>query len=387
MRIAASLLLCLGLVACTHVPVAVRSPEPLFHDALFAAPTEPVTADDVFALSDEMKRYVRDEIYRQVMTKGRQRALVDALYQRQRQQLLLEYDTAMTRNAAQAFAARSGNCLSLVIMTAAFAKELGLPLEYQSAFLEETWSRNGDLVLRSGHVNLTLGPRLVDLRGSVDTRSITIDFLPPEEALHLRTRAIDERTVVAMYMNNRAAEALVQGRLDDAYAWAREAIRTSPDFMSAYNTLGVVYLRHRDLAEAEQALRRLLDQEPGNTRAMYNLASVLDRAGRVAEAGALRQQLTRIEPDPPFRFFSLGMAAMDRGDYRAARDWFAKEVARADYYHEFHYWLGVASYKLGDIQAARTHLARAMEMSPSRRDSDQYAAKLAWLRSQQQQAH
>jgi Tfp pilus assembly protein PilF len=75
---------------------------------------------------------------------------------------------------------------------------------------------------------------------------------------------------------------------------------------------------------------------------------------------------------------------MDRGDYRAARDWFAKEVARADYYHEFHYWLGVASYKLGDIEAARTHLARAMEMSPSRRDSDLYAAKLAWIRSRPQ---
>ncbi|MFL6663623.1 MAG: hypothetical protein ACJ8G7_15730, partial [Rhizobacter sp.] len=74
MRIAASLLLCLGLVACTHAPVAVRSPEPLFHDALFAAPSEPVTADDVFALSDEMKRYARDEIYRHVMSKGRQRA-------------------------------------------------------------------------------------------------------------------------------------------------------------------------------------------------------------------------------------------------------------------------------------------------------------------------
>jgi hypothetical protein len=33
-------------------------------------------------------------------------------------------------------------------------------------------------------------------------------------------------------MNNRAAEALVQGKIDDAYWWAREALVQSPAFMS-----------------------------------------------------------------------------------------------------------------------------------------------------------
>ena len=62
-------------------------------------------------------------------------ALFDALYQPD--QLKLEYDAAMTRNAAQAFAVRSGNCLSLVIMTAAFAKEMGLDVRYQNVFGED----------------------------------------------------------------------------------------------------------------------------------------------------------------------------------------------------------------------------------------------------------
>jgi hypothetical protein len=46
--------------------------------------------------------------------------LFDALYGNGR--LRLDYDSAMTRNATEAFAARSGNCLSLVLMTAAFAR-------------------------------------------------------------------------------------------------------------------------------------------------------------------------------------------------------------------------------------------------------------------------
>ena len=30
-------------------------------------------------------------------------------------------------------------------MTAAFAKDMGLPVTYQSAFLDESWGRSGDI--------------------------------------------------------------------------------------------------------------------------------------------------------------------------------------------------------------------------------------------------
>ena len=40
----------------------------------------------------------------------------------------------------------------------------------------------------------------------------------------MRTREIGEDVIVAMYMNNRAVEALARGQIDDAYSWAREAI-------------------------------------------------------------------------------------------------------------------------------------------------------------------
>ncbi len=49
-----------------------------------------------------------------------------------------------------------------LIMTAAFAKELGLQVTYQSAYLEETWGRSGDLLVRSGHVNVTLDRKMGD---------------------------------------------------------------------------------------------------------------------------------------------------------------------------------------------------------------------------------
>jgi tetratricopeptide (TPR) repeat protein len=384
MRVGASLLL-LGLLlcGCASAPPPGPPPAALFHDERFAAPTQRIDAGEVFALSDEMRRFLRNDIAAQMRGKGRQRGLVDALYKRG--ELRLEYDSTMTRNAAQAFDARSGNCLSLVIMTAAFARELGLQLQYQSALHEETWSRSGDLYFRSGHVNITLGRRVIDVGTSYDTRELTIDFLPPEEIRGLRTRVIDERTVVAMYMNNRAVEALVQGQLDDAYAFVREAIAQSPAFVSAYNTLGVIYQRHGDLAPAERAFAEVLQREADNPRALANLAQLLEQQGRSAQAAELHRRLAQVEPHPAFEYFQLGQAAMQRGDFALARELFAKEVERAPYYHEFHFWLGLADFRLGDLEQARRQLALAMENSTTRGDRDLYAAKLAWLQSRQHQ--
>ncbi len=375
----AILLVSLLFTACATPPAPIAHPEAPLHDERFAAPSERISANDVFALSEPMRHFLKTEIAAEIRRNGHQAGLAEALHKPGK--LKLEYDSAMTRNAAQAFDARAGNCLSLVLMTAAFAKELGLPVRYQSAYQEQTWNRSGDLLVRSGHINITLGGRLFDAGTTRWLSPLTIDFLPAAEIRGLRVREIDEATVVAMYMNNRAVEALAQGRIDDAYGWVREAIRQDPRLAIAYNTLGVVYLRHGDPAPAERVFGYVLAREPNNTQALANLADALERQGRTAEAEALRHRLAQLEPDPPFHFFNLGQAAMKRGDYRAARDLFAREVARADYNAEFHFWLALANYRLGDLAAARRQLAQARDNSTSRPDRDLYAAKLAWLRS------
>ena len=377
----ASLLACL-VAGCASAPPA-EPPEPLLADQLFGAPSEAIRTDDVFAMSESMRRFLSRDIAEQIRREGPQGGLAKAL--QTRAQLKLEYDAGRTKNAAVTFADHSGNCLSLVIMTAAFAKELGLPIAYQSVYVEETWSRNGALLISSGHVNITLGRRLVDSRSRYDARLVTIDFLPPEQISGLRTREVGEKTVVAMYANNRAAEALAQGRLNDAYAWAAESVRKDPGFIGAYNTLGVVYLRHGNLAESARVFERVLASDPRDTRALANLALAYERQGRAGDAQATRTRLAALEPYPPFHFFQLGMAAVQRDDWRAARELFAREVARADTNHEFHFWLGVADWRLGDEAAARRHLALAIDNSQTRSQHDLYAAKLEWLQGHRRQ--
>ena len=166
-------IVCLLAAACAQLPAP--RPADLFHDALFAAPAERVDARQVFALSDAMRAYLRDELAAQQF-KGARQGLIDAVSQGQ---LKLEYDSVTTRNAAEAFDAKAGNCLSLVIMTAAFAKAMNIEVQYNSALFGDQWSRDSNVYFLNGHVNVTLGKRPTDPRVLYDQAELmTVDFLP-----------------------------------------------------------------------------------------------------------------------------------------------------------------------------------------------------------------
>lgn len=364
------------LVACA-TPQPSTPPDTLLRDELFAPPSQPVVAADIFALSEPMKQYLRNEIATQVRFLGPQQGLFEAVYNRS--QLKLDYDSTYTRNAAEAFDARAGNCLSLVIMTAAFAREMGLQVRFQSAYLEEAWTRNANFLMRAGHVNISLGNRMQD-RANPMARHLTIDFLPADQLRTLRVVEVSEREIISMYMNNRAVEALVRDQLDDAYAWARSSLQHNPDFVSTMNTLGLIYARRGAPESAERVFTTALLRDPKNTRAMANLADLYARQGRAADAAALHATLAKLEPEPPFYFHNQGLVAMQRGQFAQARDFFRREIARGAVSSEVVFSLGMAYYRLGDSENASKYLNQALENS-GRGERDGLSAKLGWLKS------
>ena len=380
MRSILLVLACLVLAACATPGAPPADPASLFFDSAFKS--KPIPADPpVLALSDAMRRYLSVDIADSLRGQGKLRGLVTAL--ESNAHLKLEYDSIVTRTAAEAFDARAGNCLSLTVMTAALARELGLAVSFHRVQTDPVWTRSGDTLFSNGHINIILGgyqPNDHSIYRGV--KGVIIDFMPSADLRRQRSHEIQEHTVIAMYMNNRAAETMRAGSLDEAYWWARGAVMQDPRFLEGINTLGVVYSQHGDLAQAERVFRYLLAVEAENVSAMANLAGVLKRQGRETESVALRDRLKQIEAQPPFHYYDLGMAALRKKEYAVARGHFERELRRNAYYHEAHFGLAVAYLGLGEVRPAREHLATAMEMSTNRDEQNLYAAKLAWLRSQ-----
>lgn len=382
-----ALVLCAAafLSGCAGQQPARVAPAPqLFHDHLFQPPAAPIDTRQVFAVSPAMRDYVRHEIGKPTPGKDARRMLFDALYRRDK--LQLEYDAAVTRNAAETFAARAGNCLSLAIMTAALARELNMPVVFQQIDVDAAWSRAGKLYFAANHVNLALGRPRSDRNPYTtfsmdDASALTVDFIPVPPKAREAAKPLQEQTVLAMYLNNRAAELLSAGHIDDAYWATRQAAEADPQFVNAYNTLGVIYQHRGALAAAEQALRHAHAQAPDNTVYLSNLAQTLENAHQPQEAALLRARLAQLEPYPPFHFLHLGEEAVKAGDYARARKLFEQELERLPDYHELHFWLAVVNYQLGNLRAADTYMALAVKHSTTRSDHALYSAKLDRIRA------
>ncbi len=376
------LLLAAWLGGCASV--APPSPAPLLHDALFDHPPRPAEADAVLRLSPAMQAHL-DLLRSQVSRPGDlPLALAESLYKPGG--LRLDYDASITRNAAQAFEARSGNCLSLVVMTTALARALGLDVSFQSVRSGDLFRQEGDLTLRTGHVNLVLGERLRaqhwrTAQAEVVLRHLVIDFLPQETARGLPVEPIGQAEVLAMFMNNRAVESLLARAPAPAYAWAREALRHDPGFAPAYNTLGVVYQRAGHLAPAAAAFERVLALDDRQVAAMANLAQVRRAQGRDAEARAWEARRMALEPQAPFHHLRLGQAALATGDLAQAQAHFQRALRSLSGAHEA--WFGLAQVHAarGDSAQAEQALRRALAASPTAGEQARYAGKLEAMKA------
>ena len=189
--------------------------------------------------------------------------------------------------------------------------------------------------------------------------------------------------MVAMYMNNRAAEALAAGRIDDAYWWAREAVRQRP--VPGRVTTRWAWSTSATATRARGRARRSCTCSSASrpTRRRWpTWPRCCERAG--ARRGAARSTRARADSSrtPPFHYFNRGMAAMRAGDYArrkrcsSARSTRARLLPRVPLLARASRTLG-----LGDVDDARKHLAIAMKNSTTRNERDLYAAKLAWLQA------
>ncbi len=373
-RLAGAWGLALGLLVsgCSSTPQVDAG---VWDDGRFAPSAADTRPEQVWALSPAMQHFVDTQVRPLQRRHGTRDGLYLAL--RDHAALRLEYDAERTRNAAEAFEARAGNCLSLVAMTAAIARHLGVPYEVNEVHIAPIWSRSEHLVLLNGHVNVSLGGGRETLRRD----RLTLDFVPIEPGVSFRSAPIDDARVAALFLNNRAVEAMEQGQWDDAYAYLRSAARADPGYLNVLNTLGVLYRRQGAPVLAERAWQRLIDLDPSHVHAMANLERLLRESGRVGEASALVLKREQRHDRTPFAAYALGLAAAERGDWAAARHHFERELALAPQFHELRWWLARTYLALGERQRADAELAKAQALAPTVEGRRRYQAKLDALRA------
>src|SRR5690606_35285818 len=122
------------------------------------------------------------------------------------------------------------------------------------------------------------------------TQAVEVDFDPQVMSARLPSRTVSKQRVLAMFYNNKAADALVHHNAKQAYAYSRAALLKDPSLAEAWVNLGVLYRQNGLLEAAEQSYQRAIQLE-GSRSAQENLAVIYNMTGRQAQAQQIIQAL------------------------------------------------------------------------------------------------
>jgi hypothetical protein len=277
------LLALLALISACAGPPAAPPPvlEALLDDGAFLSTrTEPPAASEVFRRSAAMERFVSDVLSQKARREGGFRALLSVM--NEPEFLGMRYTNDITLTAAQSFDARAGNCLSLALVAAALAEQLGLEVEFQRLAAPDVaqpeLAAAAAFLPMVGHVNLRLAERV----GTRVVQTATFDFLAPTGSVPPRAVPINRQRVLALFYNNRAVELLMGGDAGQAYWWARASILQDPAYAGGFITLGALWHQRGRHEQAALAYEAALLRDPRNSNAAANLAVTLTSAPGVS---------------------------------------------------------------------------------------------------------
>ena len=380
--IAVLLLLFLQACSASPEPKKINDISQYFYDEHFDIVTGLPPAESLLRLPDSAKREVYRQ-FRRATTLNHNDILphewlanyIDA------ENGGFEYRDYRTRTAAHTYGDRAGNCMSLVLLTAALADVVGVDVEFQDIEVPPVWDKQGNFYLINGHVNLRLIPRTRSDRIFVSKRAIQIDFLPERAVRGYNKIRVDKQTVLAMFYNNVAAESLVLGDYDRAYGLLKLGLQQQADYVPALNTLAVLY-RYKGLEQQAEILYKLaLSVNDHNMNALYNYAILLGSQGRLDEWAKIHKILELDRIANPYYYYDMAQQAYFEREYQDALLWYKRAVDKADYRHEFYFGLSRAYWATGDERLAKKNMEKALSLTRDENNKIRYQAKLHAMKS------
>ncbi len=173
------------------------------------------------------------------------------------------------------------------------------------------------------------------------------------------------------------------GRFVEAEATYRRAIEQHPEFAPAYVNLADLYRQAGREGEAESLLRRGIAVEPRDAGLRHALGLSLVRSGRLDEALTLLREAGERGVGQPLYTYVYGVALHSTGAVDEALDVLEQGHMRYPGYAPLLVALTTMQRDAGNLEAAREHVQRLVELSPSDAGVRALAAELGAERRQQ----
>ncbi|MDN4503815.1 tetratricopeptide repeat protein [Alteromonadaceae bacterium BrNp21-10] len=336
-----------------------------FHDEYFPKPENMImeSSDDIFALSEEAKHFVDQQILTERDSKKRIKLLAAAMFDKSKVSLIYTADANTT--ASETFNNQLANCLSMTILTYAMAEYAGLSADFQEVFIPEYWMRSEQYSVLNRHVNVRLKPtalargEIIPAALSYYADTLTVDFVVDRSTKHYKTKIIPKESVLAMYFNNKGAEEILAKNLNKAYWYFKTALQHDSSFVPAWGNLGVTYRLSHRLEWVEPVYLYALALDSENYSILENLAVLKQRVNQPEQANAIQRKLQQYRASNPYYYFRLAEEQYDNGDWHQAVRYYDRAIKLDRNVHDFYFGLAKAWFRLGNVEKSHKYLRKA----------------------------
>jgi predicted O-linked N-acetylglucosamine transferase (SPINDLY family) len=155
-----------------------------------------------------------------------------------------------------------------------------------------------------------------------------------------------------------------QGRINEAVAAYRDAVRIKPDHAEAHCNLGNALKQRGDLNEAVDAYRTAIANKPNYAKAYYNLGLALREHGKRDQAVDAWRRAVVLDPNMAEAHSDLGVALQELGRLDEAIAAYRQAIRIKPDYDRAHHNLGIALKEQGKIGEAIAAWRQAIGIRP-----------------------
>ncbi|MFQ3247764.1 MAG: tetratricopeptide (TPR) repeat protein [Arenicella sp.] len=343
---------------------------PAFNQRLFEPPTV-ISDEEIFHLSQEQRadffQFLNDPKFVSTPRHVRVATYMGLILD----QFTFSDKTLTTR---QSLASKSGNCLSLTVLTTAFAELAGVDVAYQLLDQNPIYSIDRGLLVTSDHLRAVLRSQPTAGESFSSVSRVRIDYYQTDGLSYIDNISTNYQR--SLFYSNLAVGNLFNDDIDSAYAYAARALDIYKSNASALVTMGIVHRKRGDLAKAEEIYlhgAKYFDKAPtfiGNYVALLNSQNRDVDLNQLVRVGSSKVQ------DHPWQWIRAGKKSFNSGDYDKAISFYEHALDLAPDLHQVYLLAGDASYANGNKKESRQYLVQALSVANQMSDRSEYKRKL-----------
>ncbi|GMM85459.1 tetratricopeptide repeat protein [Pseudoalteromonas sp. MTN2-4] len=354
----------------------IPSPISLANPTLFELQPVP-NEQDIFSLPDaEQKKFI--EKFNSSISQGKRADKIIADY--------LEYSVSnftydgKTFTATEAYKQKYGNCVSLAILTQAYANLAGLETSFREVSTYPIFKKEKDLVLVSTHFNTKLFAPKEEPEDKnwiqILRAGTVVDYFPEQSTIYLGNAKYP--SLVAKFYANLATEALLKEDFNLSYSFTKEAFKFTPRNPELINLLAILHRRAGDTDTAKKLFEFALKHEMVSSNLIASYKYLADKLGDKKLELRLESELEK-SAKTPFDYLQVAIKATKKEQFSKAKRILNAIIKHYPYLPEPHFELAKVHYLQNRHDLAKIALEEAIKMSDSQEKTGMYEAKLKSL--------